>query len=185
MITTSCNSQQAEKELDYDQTKKMVVDILQTEDGKKAIQDLILSSEMKEHLIIASDVVKQSINEALLSERGEKMWKSLFEDPSFAKQFTETMSDSQKDLLKQLMTDPEYQQHMMDILQNPELMNQILQLLKSQQFRSHIQTIISETINSPLFQSEMAEILLKMKDGESSGEKSSDSSEDSSGSSNK
>lgn len=184
-MIAGCSSQQAEKELDYDQTKKMVVDILQTEDGKKAIRDLILSEEMKEHLIIASDVVKQAINEALLSERGEKMWKNLFEDPSFAKKFTETMNDSQRDLFKRLMTDPEYQQQMMDLLQNPELMNQTLQLLKSQQFRSHIQTIISETLHSPLFQSEIAEILLKVKDGKDSEKKSKDRSDNSSESSEK
>lgn len=161
-ISSSCNNQQADQESNYEQTKSMVIDILQTDEGKNVISDLIVSNEMKEHLVIASDVVKEAINRALLSDRGEQMWKRLFKDPSFLAGYAESISDSQKLLFKQLMMDPEYQEQMIDLLQNPELINQNLQLLKSQQFRSHLQSIISETLTSPLFQSEMAEILLKL-----------------------
>src|SRR5699024_2275538 len=169
---TACKDQQSAKELDYEQTKKMVVDILQTEDGKKVIQELITSDEMKENLVISSDIVKQSIHDALLSNRGVTMWKRLFEDPSFAKGFSESMNDSQKELQKQLMSDPEYQEQMMDIFQNPEIMNQLLQLLKSQQFRSHLQSLISESLISTLVQAEIAEILLKTKEENQQEDKS-------------
>lgn len=161
---TACNNQEAETEINYEQTKKMVVDILQTDEGKSVISDLITSSEMKEHLVIDSEVVKEAINGALLSKQGEEMWKKLFKDPAFLDSYTQSINDSQKNLFKQLMTDPDYQEQMLDLMQNPELMNQTLQLLKSQQFRSHLQTIISETLSSPLFKSEMAEILLKLRE---------------------
>lgn len=178
-ILASCNNDQASQEPNYEMTKKMVIDILQTEDGKKTIQEMMSSDGMKEHLVIASDVVKTAINETLLSEEGAKMWQTLFKDPSFAKGFAESMSDPQKELIKQLMKDPEYQQSLMEILQNPELSEQTLTLLKSQQFRSHLQTLITETVESPLFQAMMAETLLKMQgsggEGGGSGEQSGES----------
>ena len=33
--------------MDYEETKKMVVDILKTDDGKKAIQDVFLTNQLK------------------------------------------------------------------------------------------------------------------------------------------
>lgn len=164
LFFVSCNDNPSKQEADYEVTKKMVVDILQTEDGKKAIQEIISSDELKEHLTIESEIVKKSINETLLSERGKKMWQSLFEDPSFAKDFALSMSNSHKELLKQLMKDPEYQQLFIDLFQDPETNKITLQLLKSNEFRSHIQDVVTETIESPLFQAKMAEILMKVKD---------------------
>lgn len=54
------------------QLKKMVVDILKTEEGKKALNELMTEDKMKEKLVIDSDVVKKSINGALASEKGKK-----------------------------------------------------------------------------------------------------------------
>ena len=47
-----CTRKRSKSELDYDQTKKMIVDILKTDQGKKAIQDVLTDEKMKQALIL-------------------------------------------------------------------------------------------------------------------------------------
>lgn len=156
-----CTNNDAEKkESDYDKTKKMVVDILQTEDGKKALAEIMEDEEMKEKLVINSDDVETSITNVLSSEQGKEMWKDLFNDPSFVKSYAESMSTEQEKLLKKLMNDAEFQKQMLDLLQNPTINDQMLTILKGQKFRSHIEEIIKETLDTPLFQEKIATLLL-------------------------
>lgn len=182
ILFASCgNNQEAKRETEYDQTKNMVVDILQTDEGKKALQEIISDDKMKQHLVMDSEVVKESITEALVSEKGAEMWKKLFEDPSFVESFNKSISEEQKKLFKHLMNDSEFQKQMLELMQNPEIANQNLSLLKSQQFRAHLEETIQQTIENPLFQAKIQEILLKAAEkqqkeqggGESGGDKSS------------
>lgn len=154
------------KEANYETTKKIVIDILQTEDGKKAIQDAIHDEEMKKELVIQSEIVKDSLNEMLNSEKATEMWTHLFEDPSFVEGFVKSTGDSQKELMKQLMYDAEFQKQMLELLHNPEMTKQLLTVVKSQQFREHLEETIQETISSPLFLSKIEKTLLKAADKE-------------------
>src|SRR5699024_8586372 len=140
---------------------KMVVDILQTDDGKKALQEIITDDNMKQHLVMESDTVKEAITEALVSDKGAQMWQKLFEDPDFVKSFQESMEDEQKKLYKSLMNDSDYQEQMLDLLQNPEISDQTLKLMKSQQYRKHLEETIQQTLETPTFQAKMQEVLLK------------------------
>ncbi|MCF3943961.1 spore germination lipoprotein GerD [Oceanobacillus alkalisoli] len=159
---TACGGNQAGKEqADYEQTKKMVVDILQTEDGKKALTELFQDEKVKQELTIQSDVVKSAINEVLVSDKGKEMWQSLFKDPSFVKGYTEAIQEEQTKWMKDLMNDAEYQKQMLELLQNPEVTALILATLKSQQFRAHLEETIQQTLETPLFQARIQEILLK------------------------
>src|SRR5690606_6722621 len=60
-------------ESDYDQTKKMVVDILKTDDGKKALVETLSDEKLKQELVINSEEVQKAINETLVSDEGKKM----------------------------------------------------------------------------------------------------------------
>lgn len=161
-ILSSCNAGDSQaKELDYEQTKKMVVDILKTDEGKKAVQELMTDEKMKQQLIMDADIVKQSITEVITSEQGIDMWKKLFDDGEFVKKYTEALDGEQKQLFKGLMYDAEFQKQMLELLQNPEIAEQNLSLLKSQQFRAHLEETITETLESPLYKAKIEEILLK------------------------
>src|SRR5690625_6421268 len=50
---------------------------------------------------------------------------------------------------------------MLELLKNPEIKEQTLDVVKSQQFRSHLEDTIQETIETPQFQAKMKDILLK------------------------
>src|SRR5699024_10261182 len=70
-------------------------------------------------------------------------------------------NDEQKELFKSLMHDAAFQNQMLDLLQNPEISNQMLIVLKGQQFREHLEETIQETLETPLFQSKIQHLLLE------------------------
>lgn len=171
IILSACGGNNASQEDgDYEKTKKMVVDILQTEDGKKALTEMLNDEKLKQELVIQSDVVKSAINEVLISDKGKEMWKSLFEDPSFVEGYSKSIEEEQIKLIKDLMKDADYQKQMLELLQNPEISALILSLLKSQQFRAHLEETIQQTLETPLFQAKIQEILLKAAEEQQSKE---------------
>ncbi|MGG1632496.1 spore germination lipoprotein GerD [Rossellomorea sp. NRS-1567] len=155
--------------MDYEETKKMVVDILKTDDGKKAIQEVMSDEKMKSELIMDQGVVTDTISKTLTSEKGTEFWKKSFEDPKFAEAMAKSMKDGNEKLLKDLMKDPEYQKMMMDLLKDPEFKKELTEALKSQEYREYLQKVITETFESPLFKAKLQDVLLKaageMKDG--------------------
>lgn len=161
LLTACSTGDDANKMPDYDTTKKMVVDILQTEDGKKALHEIMSDDKMKQHLVIDSDVVKEAINTMLVSEKGTEMWSKMFKDATFVESFAKSMSDEQKKLFKKIMYDPDFQEQALELLQNPEIDKQMLTVMKSQEFRAHLEETISQTLETPLFQVKVAELLLK------------------------
>lgn len=170
-IYTGCASE-PQKDLDYEQTKKMIIDILQTDEGKRALLDIISDDKLKQHLVIESDVVRETISETLLSKNGKDMWKELFADPKFIDSFYTSIADEQEKMLKHLMKDADFQKQMLDLLQNPEMAEQTIKLLKSQQFRKHLENTIIETIDNPIYraklQKELEEKTSKEEDEEDS-----------------
>ncbi|MCL6587376.1 MAG: spore gernimation protein GerD [Anoxybacillus sp.] len=146
---------------DYDQIKKMVVDILKTDEGKKAIQDVMTEDKVKQQLIMDQTVVKQTIEQVLTSKKGMEFWKKAFEDPKFAESFAKSLKTEQEKTIKALMKDPEYQGMMMDILKSPEMEKASLTVLKSKEFRGHLQKVMTETFDSPLFKAKIQDLLIK------------------------
>lgn len=172
LLLSACGggATQSQEQADYEQLKEMVADLLQTEDGKKALKEILQEESFKQELVIESDVVKSTINEVLVSEKGKEMWQSLFEDPDFVKGYTEAIQEEQTKWLKDLLKDAEYQEQMLELLQNPEMSTLILSLLKSQQFKAHIEESIQETLQTPLFQARIQEILLQAAEEQSQQE---------------
>lgn len=162
MILGSCAPQETSPAPpDYDQIKKMVVDILKTDEGKKAIQDVMTDEKIKQQLIMDQNVVKQTIEQILTSKKGVDFWEKALEDPKFAQSFAKSLKSEQEKTIKALMKDPEYQGMMIDLLQNPEMEKASLTVLKSKEFRGHLQKIMTETFESPLFKAKIQDLLIK------------------------
>ncbi len=148
------------EEMDYDATKKMVVDILKTDEGKKALRELMKDEETQQFLIMEQAVVKDAIEKTLISEKGTEFWKTAFEDPKFAEAYATSMKKEHEKMIKNLMKDPEYRGMMVEILKDPELEKELLTLLKSSEYRQQMQTVITETFESPLFKAKIQEIIV-------------------------
>jgi spore germination protein D len=163
-LLVSCGAaggEQGSGQADYDEVKKMVVDILKTDEGKKALQDVMNDDKMKQSLVMDQAIVTDTIQTTLTSEQGSNFWKTTFEDPKFAETFAKSMQTEHEKLIKGLMKDPEYQKMMMDLLKNPEVEEQVLTVLKGAEYRAHLQSVITETFESPLFQAKMLDVIIK------------------------
>nr|WP_205094513.1 spore germination lipoprotein GerD [Thalassobacillus pellis] len=171
LILTACaGNSSGSEQADYDTTKKMVVDILKSDDGKKAITEVLSDEKMQQSMALESQVVSEAVNKALTSEKGKQFWNKMFSDPKFIKGFSESIQKEQKELMKGLMKDSEYQKLMIEIYQNPEMMDQMLSVMQGQKFRSHLEKTIQETLESPVFKAKMTETLLKAAEKMKSGE---------------
>ena len=71
------------------------------------------------------------------------------------------MQKENEQLLKNLMNDPEYRGKMIEILKDPELGKEVTNLLKSNEYRDHVKQVVTETLESPLYQTKIQELLLK------------------------
>lgn len=153
--------EEIEKTSSYDSTKKMMMDILQTDEGKETIQKVINQDELKEQIIIDQPFVKQTIEETLASEKGVEFWQKAFQDPTFTSEFAKHFNEEHKKMMKELMKDPEYQELFIDILKNPETKKMTEDTLKSKEYREEIQKVIIETLDSPLYQGKLMELMQK------------------------
>ncbi|MGG5254647.1 spore germination lipoprotein GerD [Neobacillus sp. SM06] len=178
LFLASCSSGDSSgaSQLDYDQTKKMVVDILKTDDGKKAIQDVMSDEKMKEKLVMDQKVVSDTIQQTLTSDKAVEFWKKTFSDSKFAEGVAKNMRTENEKLLKDLMNDPEYRAMMIQVFKEPEIQKEMADALKSKDYRAHLQSVITETMDSPLFKTKMEEILIKaaneLNKGKSTGSQS-------------
>ncbi|UAL47598.1 spore germination lipoprotein GerD [Sutcliffiella horikoshii] len=173
LLLTGCAESEKGGQMDYDETKKMVVDILKTDDGKKAIEEIMADDKMKANFVLDQEVVTKSIEQTLDSEKGAEFWKKAFEDPKFAETFAKSMQTEHEKLIKDLMKDPEYQAMMVQILQDPEMEKQMITVMSGQEYKKHLQKVITETFESPLFKAKLQDLLLKaaseMQGGEGQG----------------
>lgn len=168
-FVSACGNNDESHEAEYETTKKMVIDILQTEEGKEALKDLLADKELQEHLVIESDEVKETVTKAISSEESKENWKKLFQDPEFIQTYAKSISGEQKNLMKDLMHDSQFQEQMIEILKNPEVDKQMLSILTSQAFRAHLEKTIQETLQSPLFQEKINKALQEAAKKDSSG----------------
>ena len=163
-------------QMDYEQTKKMVVDILKTDEGKKALEELMADEKMQQKMVMDQKVVADTIEKTLTSDKGTEFWKKSFDDPKFAESMAKSMQKENEQLLKDLMKDPEYRGMMIEVLKDPELEKEVTDVLKSKEYREHIQKVMTETFESPLFKAKIQDILLKAaeetKSGQQGGEES-------------
>jgi len=160
---SSCSSNESNSggQIDYDQTKKMVVDILKTDDGKKAIQDVMTDDKLKEKLVMDQKVVADTIQSTLTSNKATEFWKKAYSDPKFAQSVAKNMKTENKQLLKDLMNDPEYRTMMIQVFKEPEIQKEMSDALKSKEYRAHLQTVISEMVDTPIFKAKIQDMLLK------------------------
>jgi spore germination protein D len=161
LTVTGCAPKEEAGQVDYEETKKMVVDILKTDDGKKALQEVMKDEEMKQVLIMDQKVVTETIQTTLTSDKGAKFWQKVFEDPKFVESFAKSLQEEHEKVIKELMTDPEYQKLLIEVLQDPEMEKSIQTSMKSQEFRTHLQEVIMETLSSPLYKAKIQDTLLK------------------------
>lgn len=164
LLLSACSLENNDKPMNYEETKDMVTDILQTEDGKKVVKEILQDDKVRVDLIIESDEVKNTIEKAFQSKEGKEMWKNLFSDPTFVESFQAAFAEEQMNLFKNLMHDASFQAQLLDLLQNPEMEKQMTTVLKSQEIRAHLEKVIEETFQNPTVQGQMYKLMQNLKE---------------------
>ncbi|WP_455660628.1 spore germination lipoprotein GerD [Pradoshia sp.] len=176
-LASGCSEGNKETNADsYSDDKKMMVDLLKTDEGKKAIQEALEDKDVKAELIMDQDTVTKTIKETLTSKEEMEFWKNAFSDPEFVKALAKGMKSSHKDILKDLMKDPEYISLMTNILKSSDMQKEFISVLKEKDVRKEIKSLVTETLENPLYQEQISDILLKAAT-EKSTKKSSDGSQ--------
>lgn len=158
-LLTGCGVQQSGPT--YDELKKMMTDTLQTEDGKKAIKQMLADPEFKELLILDQPEVKKSIEDTLLSKKGEEFWKKTFEDPKLTETIAKSMKEQQQEIMKLLMDDSSFQKELEEFFGQPDMQKQLETVMQSGNMKKHLEKVVEETISSPLMQTKWQELILK------------------------
>jgi spore germination protein D len=162
LFASACATPDQGQQADYEATKQMVVDVLQTEEGKKAVQEVVQDEEIQEQLIMEQEFIKETIQTTLASEEGKEYWQEVMKDPEFAKTFAESMQEENEKLLKGLMKDPEYQSMMLDIMKDPEMEQNYVELMETKDYREQVRAIVMEAMESPLYVARLNELLQQM-----------------------
>ena len=153
----------------YEEMKKVVTDALQTEDGKKALRDILENPSFRELLVLEHTEVQTAIEQTLLSEKATEFWKTALEDPkikeAFAKSIQKELSTLQKDLLK----DAGYQEELTKFFDQPDMQKQLESILKGTTMRKEIEKVVQDTIENPLMQTKWQELIKKSGESGSSG----------------
>ena len=153
----------------YEEMKKVVTDALQTEDGKKALRDILENPSFRELLVLEHTEVQTAIEQTLLSEKASEFWKTALEDPkikeAFAKSIQKELSTLQKDLLK----DAGYQEELTKFFDQPDMQKQLESILKGTTMRKEIEKVVQDTIENPLMQTKWQELIKKSGESGSSG----------------
>lgn len=145
----------------YQETKKMVIDLLKSDEGKTAIKDILNDPSIKQEIVMKQDFVKSTIESTLASDKGKEYWTSLIEDTDFSNKLAKTMQKQDEKVLQQLMKDPTYQKNMMSILKSPDMEKNYLELMKTEPYRKQMKQVIIDTMSSPLFATQLSDALKK------------------------
>lgn len=153
----------------YKDTKSMVLDILKTEDGRKAIQEATIHENSKLQLLSAGDTqqLQLAVKDVLVDTQSSQFLQKMIADPKFAGQFAKAIEKDTKQLQKDLMKDPEYQKQMMDAMKSPDFEKMLLDTMKGTPYRAQMKAVIQESLQSPLFRLEMMELMKKVLQEES------------------
>lgn len=155
----SCSSNNQSQEPDYQKIKEITLDVLQTNEGKKALQELMADPELKQKVMLNSQELEKTIAKSISDQKTKKDWEKIFQSPEVATNLSKATEEQNKKLMKALMKDPEYQKMMLDLLKDPQFSMHIVQLLKSQQATKEIQKAMEQMIQVPSIQEKLMKMM--------------------------
>jgi spore germination protein D len=148
--------------IEYRDMKQMVIDILKTEDAQKALQEqsrIHATGGFQALSATDQETIKLAIKEVLLSEDARSVLEELMTDVRFAGEFAKAVNKENKQIHKDLLKDPSYQQDLVSVFKGPEMEKVILEALGSANYRKRIVTIMQESLQSPMIKLEIYEML--------------------------
>ncbi|WP_133121177.1 spore germination lipoprotein GerD [Kyrpidia spormannii] len=135
----------------YQETKSMVLDILHSKEGMDTLRQTVQSQEFKRSLILSDSDMQKALTTALTQGENKNLLQQQLQQPQFAKALADALKEQHRQLLKDLMKDPEYQQMMLDLMKSPDFQKQILSLMSSPPYRQQTMKVMQEALQNPSF----------------------------------
>ena len=162
MLFSGCNAVKSPSSSpDYKELKQMVIDIMQTEDGKKAIRETAGQSGGDKKLALGDTEVKKIVQDQFFSNENTIKLKEMYQDPKFTSQLGKTFKKENEGVIKDLMKDPEYRKMLLETMNDPEYQKMVLDVMKSTAYRKQMMAVIKESLESPLFQEDLLKLMEK------------------------
>ncbi|MDP4095913.1 spore germination lipoprotein GerD [Paenibacillus sp. P96] len=176
IVLSGCGSDQnyASPQPSYKEMKSMVVDILKSDEGRKAVEEAMTSQgggstlggnsggtmgmKMLSSTATPSDL-KTAVKDTLTAPEYQKEFEKIMTDPAFAGEFAKAISKKNKELHLQLIKDPSYQKSMQEMFKSPEVSAMLLDMTKSPEYRKQTMTVMQEAMQNPLFRLEVLNLL--------------------------
>ncbi|MGG4219488.1 spore germination lipoprotein GerD [Paenibacillus jamilae] len=179
---SGCGSDQAPPQNSYKEMKTMVVDILKSDDGKKAVEEALTGEKegksgqsgeeggsgggsggsvgMKMLMTTQSaEQMKIAVKDTLVSPEYKKEIEKIMTDPRFAGEFAKAINSQNKQLHMQLIKDPTYQKSIEAMLKSPEITKMYMELTKTPEYRKQSMTVMHDAMQNPIFRLEVMNLL--------------------------
>lgn len=181
LLLTGCGSDMSSGSMNsYKDTKDIVLDILKTDEAKKAIHEAAMgggggSGGMQMLSVEQQAELQKTVKDVLTDPNYNKQLKEMMLHPKFASEFAKVIAKEDKQLHKDLMKDPEYQTMLIDTMKNPEAEKLLLDVMKGAAYRKQAMMIFQETLQNPLFKAELMDMMKKVIEEETKPKKESES----------
>lgn len=129
----------------------MVLDILHSKEGMDTLRQTVQSPEFKRALILSDSDMQKAVTAALTQGENRNLLQQQLQRPQFAKALAEAVKEQHRQLLKDLMKDPEYQRMMLDLMKTPDFQKQVLALMASPAYRQQTMNVMQDALQNPGF----------------------------------
>lgn len=151
----------------------MVLDIIKSEEGRKAITEASLNSgdpasgaQMQILATGQGEQLQLAVKQILTDPHYPKALQTLMTDPKFAGEFAKAVNKENMTIHKHLIKDPEYQQSLIEVMKNPEFQKLLMDVMRSSQYRQQTMKVMQDALQSPLFRLELMQLLKRVLAGE-------------------
>ena len=182
LFLSGCGSdnQSAAPQGSYKEMKTMVIDILKSDEGKKAMEEALTGESSSSQgssseaasgntskgsgiKILtsksSSDEIRVAVKDTLSSAEYKKEFEEIMKDPKFAGEFAKVVNSESKQIHMELIKDPSYQKSMEDMLKSSEMTKMLLQLTQTADYRKQTMSVMQEAMQNPIFRMEVMELL--------------------------
>jgi spore germination protein D len=136
---------------DYGATKQMVLDILHSQEGKTALQDIMKDPAFKQQIIVSDSDITKAVTASIESKKTQSFLSEQAKDPKFAAALSKALQPELIQTSKQLMKDPDYQKDVMVLLKSPDFTQHLQTLLESPDGRKIMMKVMTEALDNPGF----------------------------------
>lgn len=163
VLTSSCGTQQQSEQSShgYKDVKSMLLDILSSEEGQRAVQEATNRNQNETMRLLSTgegQQIQMAVKEVLTDPNYTQIIEQTMLEPKFAGDFAKSMQKYSKQLNKDLMKDPEYQQQMLELMNNQQFKTLVMETMKSPEYRQQTIKMMEESLKSPLFRVQLMEL---------------------------